>query len=104
MSFKWNGATIAARELTIGDDETISNLAALVTSDKSGFYLVKHARFAEFQIGAVIEGEWPLPQVSETDSHEAVAAAYEAWRGLPRRFGGFWQKELSGVESGAKNE
>lgn len=99
MSFKWGSTTISAKALTIGDEEAISNIAALVGADKNGYYLIKHGRFAEFEVGAQIDGEWPIPRVSETDTHEAVAAAYEAWRNLSRRFGKLWQDELNRVDA-----
>lgn len=104
MGFQWGKATISAKELTIGDEEVISNIAALVSAEKNGFYLIKHGRFAEFQVGAVVDGDWPIPRVTEADTHEKVAAAYDAWRGLSRRFGRLWQAEVAASESNGKNE
>lgn len=103
MSFQWAKSTVSARALTIGDDEDVSNLASLVRSDPNGYILVKHVRFAEFEIGAVIEGEWPIPRVTPENSGEEVQQAYAAWRALPRAFAGLWQKELASAENIGKN-
>lgn len=100
MPFTHKGAIISARELSIGDDETISNLAALVKTDLQGFILVKHVRFAEYMIGhEVVSGDEPIPVVAENSPATDVQASYEAWRKLPRTFGTQWKAELERVEN-----
>lgn len=97
--FEYKGAKISAQALTIGQDEDISNIASLVRTDANGFILVKHIRFAEFIVGAQIEGDPPIPIVSVDDSASAVQASYAAWRNLPRTFNTLWRAELERAET-----
>jgi hypothetical protein len=50
-------------------------------------------------IAANVEGDSPVPLVSEDDDAETVNAAYEVWRKLPRRFGQQWRLELQAAEN-----
>lgn len=103
MSFKYNGATITARPLSIGDDEAATQIAMLVRPTPESPLLVRHVSFGEFQVAAEIDGEWPIPHISERDSLDTVQAAYAAWRKLPRTFPQQWIRELDAAEGAAKN-
>lgn len=103
MPFTFKSSVISAHELTIGDDEDISNLAALVRPDPSGFVLIKHIRFAEFMYGADVQGEWPIPKVSAESTATEAQESYTAWRQLPRGFATQWKAELERAESAGKN-
>lgn len=103
MPFQFNGSTISARVLTIGDDEEIGNLAALALGDGSGTILIKYYRFAEFMYGADITGDWPIPRVTSDSKFEDVSASYEAWRNLPRAFGARWREEIARADNAGKN-
>lgn len=103
MPFQFHNATIAARSLTIGEDEDATALALLVRADVSAPLLIKHVRFAEFMYAAEITGEWPLPRVTKDSPSADILACYAAWRGLPRTFAVRWQQELDSAESLSKN-
>lgn len=108
MPFKFCDATISARPLTIADDDDVSVIAAAL-SDKPGSLFVKHVRFAEFMVAAEFIGKdgqpgiSPIPHVTENDDAQAIRAAYEAWRTLPRRFADEWRNELERAEGLGKN-
>lgn len=92
-SFTWNGATIGVRDLTIADDLRVTALARRavggeLNQDDPEFVLVYN--FAEFMVAADVQGEAPLALVDEHSTDEAIAAALNAWRGLPRKFGRKW--------------
>lgn len=103
MPFKYNGCTISARALTIADDDAATEIGMMARPTPESPYQVRHQTFAEFQVAAQIDGEWPIPHVTEKDDAATVQAAYAAWRDLPRTFPRLWVKELDAVEGAAKN-
>lgn len=104
MPFTFRGATIAARLLTIADDDDATQIGMMARPTPESPLQVRHMTFSEFQVAAQIEGEWPIPRVTADDDVAAVKAAYEAWRALPRTFPRQWVNELNAVESAAKNQ
>jgi hypothetical protein len=98
MAFEWNGATISAKAMTIGDEEKLGTLVGKLTGTPSGRY-----RFAEFQAAALIDGDSPVRLLREDDPAELCQAAYEEWRKLPRKFLALWTETLNGVENATKN-
>ncbi len=97
MSFKWNDSTITARgDLTIGDEDRIGGIMGKLPDDTQA---VRAYNFGEFMVAANVEGESPVPLVSEDDDAETVNASYEVWRKLPRRFGQQWRLELQAAEN-----
>lgn len=100
-SFEWKGATISANaDLTIGDEDRINSLLYKLPE---ATIMANGYRFAEFMIAAEISaGEPPVPMVTETDDKETIAASFEAWRTLPRKFGKQWQSVLSEADNTQK--
>lgn len=104
MPFKFRGATISARPLSIADDDEVNLIAAAFT-DGDGRIFVKHVRFAEFQVAGGFTGEpgqpavSPIPHVTSKDDPAKIRESYEAWRALPRRFADEWRKELARSEA-----
>lgn len=102
-SFEWLGATISANaDLTIGDEDRINTLLYKLPE---ATILANGYRFAEFMIAAQIDGEIDgLPMVTDGDDKKTIAASFEAWRTLPRKFGKQWQGVLSEAESAEKKD
>lgn len=98
MSFTFQGATISARELTIGDDDDIQRL---ISQLPPGAIINSGTPFLEFMVGAVIEGDSPLPMVTPTSKASEIADAYEAWKRLPRSFMRLWRQEVENVDTPA---
>lgn len=103
MPFKFKGATITARALSISDDDAATEIGMMARPTPDSPLQVRHMTFSEFQVAAEITGDWPIPRVSAQDSAETVQAAYAAWRALPRTFPQQWVRELNEVEAAAKN-
>jgi hypothetical protein len=99
--FEYEGAKISARTLTIGDDETIAVLQGRLTI---GTRLYSAVQYFEFVLGAQIDGDSPVPLVTEASSEAEVMAGLEAWKALPRRFLNQWRAEIARMESAGKNE
>lgn len=100
-SFTWQGATISANaDLTIGDEDRINTLLYKLPE---ATILANGYRFAEFMIASQIDGEIDgLPMVTDGDDKETIAASFEAWRTLPRKFGKQWQSVLSEADNTQK--
>lgn len=94
--FTFKGATISARELTIGDEE--DSYALLEAAFPEGKRVVRVHTFILFLLAADIEGDFPVPMLGANAKPEAYAEAYAEWRKLPRSFPALWEKELAAAE------
>ena len=99
MPFNHNGATISARPLTIGDDNEI-DLLSFRLNDETDLYNAQ--KWAEFMVGAVVEGDYPLPYVNSKSATEEARHSYAAWQNLPRGFMQKWKAELRKADSDPK--
>lgn len=98
MPFEFNGATISCREFTIADDDAILRFSGKFPD---GAIVNSSTPFSEFMIGAVVDGDSPVPMVTPSSPLDDVAAAYAAWGKLPRRFLRLWRDEVESVENPA---
>lgn len=96
MPFEWNGATIACRELNIGDDDDILRLVGELPE---GAIMNSGLTFAEFVIGGTVTGEFPVPKVTISSSPREIADAYAAWKKLSRPFMRLWRQEVSSADN-----
>ena len=96
MSFAWNGSTISCREFTIADDDNLLRFTGKLPEDA---IVNSGTPFIEFQTGAVIEGDRPVPLVTPNSTPAEIAAAYEAWTALPRRFLKLWKQEVENADA-----
>jgi hypothetical protein len=103
VPFKFKDSTISARPLSIADDDAATEIGMLARPTPDSPLQIRHVTFGEFQVAAEIDGDWPIPRVTEKDDLAAVKAAYDAWRALPRSFPRQWIDELNRVENAAKN-
>lgn len=88
-SFQWGEATISARELTIGDEDTLLRMAQNNRFPEGA--LVNSADpFMRFMVTAEVDGVPPVPMVSDKDSLEDWQASYAVWLQLPARFKKQW--------------
>jgi len=105
MAFKYKGATIDAREMTIGDEEQIGTIARKLAA--TGANIQARYGFGEFMVGATVsltqvDGSFvpaPLLMVDEYATVEATEAAYAEWRKLPRAFLAKWRETLDAANS-----
>lgn len=102
MSFEFKGATISARELTIEDEDRITALMLMLPSDESSATV--RYRFAEFMVGAQIEGAFDLPIITIATPKPDILAAFQQWRKLPRRIVREWQAEVVAAETPGPKE
>lgn len=101
MSFEWENATISARVMSIGDDDEVARF----TSKLPPRAIVNSGTpFMEFMVSAEIEGESPIPMVTSDSKPDAIAAAYEAWKALPRSFLTLWRQEVMNADNPAPKE
>lgn len=101
MSFEWNGATISAREFTIADDD---QMIRFVGKLPDGAIINSGTPFVEFMTGAKVEGEPLLPMITPNSTPAEIAASYEAWKALPRRFLALWRQEVVNADAPAPKE
>lgn len=100
MPFKFEGTTIAARKLSIGDNDDIGDLLMKLPEDKRTNRLF---RFIEFSVACEAKGgKFAVPKLTAASSAEDIEAAYQAYRQLPRTFMTQWQDELRAVEGDPK--
>ncbi len=99
MSFQYKGATINARPLTIGDDNEI-DLLCFRLGDETSLYNAQ--KWAEFVVGAEVDGENPVPFASSKSTPDEARASYAAWSKLPRSFVQNWKAELRSAEGDPK--
>lgn len=97
MSFEWNGATIRAREFSIADDDAVQRFSGKLPD---GAIVNSGTPFIEFMVGGVVEGgDSPVPRVSPSSTPAEIAAAYDAWKALPRRFLKLWRQEAEDADN-----
>lgn len=96
MSFEYGGAVITARELSIEDDD---NIARLINKLPDGAIVNSGTPFMEFMVGAEIKGDSPVSRIDADSTPEEVAAAYAAWRKLPRSFLKRWKQEVANADT-----
>lgn len=99
MPFEYNGATISAHAITIGEEEDASIIGGNVLTDPNGYVLVKHIRFGEYMVAHESDGAEPVPLVTASSTPAEVQASYAAWRNLPRTFAVQWRAELTAAEA-----
>lgn len=96
MPFKFNGATIFARELTIGEDADCALIAQQIIPE----FKVMHLWFAEYELAAIVtDGKEPIVRITAQSSPDQIRAAYAEWTKLPRGFRTKWRAELEKVEN-----
>lgn len=104
MSFTFNGATISAREPTIGEWDLIDTKLVTVVLKAYPQALQRTVDgFGAFAYCAEVEGDSPVPHLTAVSPDSEVLSAYERWLTLPRSFAQKWQKELGTVETPAPN-
>lgn len=96
MPFEFRGGIIAARELTIEDDDQI---ARLIGKLPPGAIVNSGTPFMEFMIGADVKGEPPVPMITPESDPSEIAESYAVWKKLPRRFLTLWRQELTNADS-----
>jgi hypothetical protein len=99
MSFEYQGATITARPLTIGDEE---DCQAFLDYFPEGKQTMRVLWFLQFVLAADIQGEFPVPIPSASAPAQEFLDAYARYRKLPRTFPEQWTKELAAVEGHPK--
>lgn len=99
--FEYNGCKISARELTIADDDAITGFFDPISSSHPTASVLSVIRFGEFMLGAVIDGDPPLPMVTPQTPASEIGEAYRAWLALPRRFAVNWRKEVNSEDNPA---
>lgn len=82
MPFKFRGATISTNGLTIGDEEDLALMYPTIIG--GGVFLTRHLFFCEFMLGAIIDGDPPVPMVTAMSTPDEIRASYAEWRKLPR--------------------
>lgn len=101
MAFEYKGASIRAREMTIGDEEDANDICEKLTGGSD--YKMRQYWFAQYHVSAEVEGADPFARISASSSAADVKAAYAEWRKLPVSFRDLWKAELDGVDKAAKN-
>lgn len=100
MSFKFEGTTITARKLSIGDNDDIGDVFMKLPESRR---INRMFRFIEFAFAFEAKGgKFPVPKLTAASSAEDVEAAYQAYRQLPRGFMAQWLEELQAVEGDPK--
>lgn len=101
MAFEFQGATIRAREMTIGDEEDAGDICEKLAGGSD--YKMRQYWFAQYHVSADVEGDEPFPRIDAGTSAADIKAAYAEWRKLPISFRDLWKAELDGVDKAAKN-
>lgn len=99
MPFEYKGAKISARPLTIGDDNEI-DLLCFRLNDETDLYNAQ--KWAEFVVGAVVDGENPVPFVTSKSATEEARHSFAVWEQLPRPVIQKWKAELRKADGGPK--
>lgn len=102
MSFEWNGSKISAREFTIADDDRMMRFVGKLPD---GAIVNSGTPFVEYMTGATVAGgDSPVPMISYDSTPAEIAASYEAWKALPRRFLALWRQEVANADAPAPKE
>lgn len=100
-SFTWKGATIRVKDLTIGEEEEVSKLFLRLPEEEHEGKTATAWTFCQFQIAAEIDGEGPLPRVTDASSQREIMEALAAWRALPARLQSKWRQAFTEAEGDA---